>query len=502
MLGLSSGTNRPKGCAANGASYPLIEWELRLILTTLVAGLIFLWPLFVHGKPAYIPDSASYFKGGQRAASHVENELDRTLSTIVRYSGASLTNKKHYHDGQSTQASDGEQNFRGARSVTYSILSFILGAPGGSMWLLAAFQALSVGLVVSITLFVFETYKCVPIARIALLAAGTPVAFVSTLVVPDIFTAITILSITLLACAYDRLSKSLTITLALLASAAVTFHMSNFPIAFVMTLAGLAVLAWPSRRPKAILTRRGLLVATPVLVGSLVTLVLNFAAFGSPSLTGERFPLTLARSVAEGPGKWYLEENCSRLRYAICEIYPDRVPGDMNEFLWGENGLDQLASVEQLDRIRSEERDVVLAATKAYPLQELARISLNFVKQLVSFKPQGFDSRIQRDAHGIPHWIETPSSNRWVSVVYIASVVGITLSLAAMVYLWASKRDVRTVIAMTLIGIAINAAVCVYFSGTTGRYQARVIWLIPLIVLASLGRTATSVESPHPVAPE
>jgi hypothetical protein len=47
---------------------------------------------------------------------------------------------------------------------------------------------------------------------------------------------------------------------------------------------------------------------------------------------------------------------------------------------------------------------------------------------------------------------------------------------------------------LVLFGVVLNAAVCGMLSGAQDRYQARVVWLVPLLALiaASHGRTTTA----------
>ena len=61
--------------------------------------------------------------------------------------------------------------------------------------------------------------------------------------------------------------------------------------------------------------------------------------------------------------------------------------------------------------------------------------------------------------------------------------------IAALSFLFIRSRTIRILQPMTalvLCGILMNDAICVYFSGVTDRYEARVIWLIPLLALAVL----------------
>ncbi len=296
-----------------------------------------------------------------------------------------------------------------------------------------------------------------------------------------------ILVIALLATAYRSLSPGVRITSILTGGAGITFHASHLPIGLGITALAAAWLLWASRGRIPVPKGQWVALAGPVLLGAALTVGLNSVAFGGPSLTGKRYPLTLARSIAEGPAKWYLDKNCGSLKYAICEVYPHGVPGTINSFLWGKNGVKERATAEQLDRIRAEESDVVLAATRAYPFQEIGRLAFNFGRQLVLFRPGvGLDARIVLDQEGNPA-SEPASYNRtWVRAVGILSIAGMIASLALLFVRWRSMPQLRPLIMLVVLGILLNACICVYFSGVTDRYQARVIWLIPLLALMVL----------------
>jgi hypothetical protein len=47
----------------------------------------------------------------------------------------------------------------------------------------------------------------------------------------------------------------------------------------------------------------------------------------------------------------------------------------------------------------------------------------------------------------------------------------------------------RATLLLVISGLVINALICVVFSGIAGRYQARVIWLLPLFILSLLAAT-------------
>jgi len=451
----------------------------RLSLVTLIAALLFLWPLLAYGRPGYIQDSAAYYKGGRMAVTYALDEFQRSdaLPVTPRTSAESATAAQ-------------PNEVRGARSVAYSVAAYVFGAPNAQMWLLCLVQGLAAGFLCAVTLLLFSRNARGPAWKLAGLALGTPIAFVVCLAIPDIFAGLVILAITLLAVAHDRMSRGVRSVGVFIGAAGIAFHASHLPIGLAMTLGAAGWMGFVGWRRTPLASWQWAWVAAPLLLGAAATVAFNLAAFGGASLTGKRYPLTLARSVAEGPGKWYLDQNCGHLKYAICEVYPHGVPSSVQDFLWGPNGVKQRATPAQLDRIRSEESEVVMAATRAYPLQELERLGTNFARQLVRFEPGVglLDSRIVRAPDGTPR-LEPVSYNRfWTRIVNWLTFVSVALSI---VVLYRRFRDdaLRPMIALIVFGIVVNDGVCVYFSGIIDRYGARVIWLLPLLALALLERS-------------
>src|SRR6266567_1398388 len=79
-----------------GAGSPALQpvaLDRRLSVATLVAALLFLWPLLVYGRPGYIQDSAAYYKGGRMAVTYVLDESQRrdVVPLAPRTSAASAT---------------------------------------------------------------------------------------------------------------------------------------------------------------------------------------------------------------------------------------------------------------------------------------------------------------------------------------------------------------------------------------------------------------------------
>ncbi len=468
-----------------------------MLIATLIGALLFLWPLLAYGRPADFQDSASYYKGGRAAVSFV---LDKIHGSDPAPAGT--TNAKLRAAPAAQPGPQQPEQVRGARSVSYSIAAYVLGAPHAQMWLLIIGQALAAAFVCSVVLLLFGANVRGASRKLAALAVATPIAFVSCVIVPDIFAGLVIGVIMLFATAYGSLSRGVRIACVLIAAAGIAFHASHKPLALGLTVIAAAWMLLAARGKAPIPRQQWVVLFAPLLLGVGVSVALNFAAFGGASLTGKRYPLTLARSVAEGPGKWYLEKNCGHLKYAICEVYPHGVPGTIDSFLWGANGVKERATPEQMDRIRAEEADVVLAATRAYPFEELKRLGRNFARQLVLFRPGvGLDARIVLDHAQNPVLVPAQYDRTWVNLVGTLSIAGLIGALGLLFVRSRTMHILRPMIGLVLCGILMNDAICVYFSGVTDRYEARVIWLIPLLALAVLapgGKRGVAVPAGSP----
>ena len=89
----------------------------------------------------------------------------------------------------------------------------------------------------------------------------------------------------------------------------------------------------------------------PILLGVGGLLLLSLVGFGQASVAPKRYPISLARSIADGPGLWHLQAKCGDYRYAVCEVFPNAIPTNPGDFLWGENGVRYRATPAQMERI-------------------------------------------------------------------------------------------------------------------------------------------------------
>ena len=472
-------SSRPAASALN-ADQP-VRLDRRFLLFSLLAALLLSWPLLAFGRPAYIQDSAAYYKGGRAAVSFALSKIDQPEQIAT---GAQPAGTPH---------TDAARQASGVRSITYSVAAYLLSAPGSTMVLLAIAQALAAGAIMVAALGAFGRLSARRTAAASiLLAGGSTLAVTSFLVVPDIFAGLLIASMILLTATLPRLSTGVRLLCAAIAAFAMTAHPSHIPLAGGMTMLGLGWVAIGRRFSSPPSRWAWAWVVAPLLVGGLTILSLNRVAFGETSLTSKQYPFLLARSINDGPGRWYLERNCPELRYTICTLYPDGLPkGGALEFLWGKDGIAERATPAQMDRVRAEEREIVLAAAQEYAGYEVRKLSFNIARQLVTFRPYPFEHRLVLDDTGTPHLAPAPRADQSIlRIIGLLTAITAALGTAWLGWTFVRERALRPVIALVFLGILGNAATCAILSAVSHRYQARVVWLLPLFALALYGSLA------------
>jgi len=462
-----------------------LQWrqEILIFLATL---LLMLWLLAVNGAPFYAADSASYLRGGAFGF--------HTGLLMVQDWWQSLFGATPAAGGSSPESAvaGAIANAGGARSIIYSLFTYVFRFPGATLLGVAVAQAAAVALILS-------SLRSMMAADIALSASVTTGAAVALLTsaswyaayaMPDILAGVTIAGALALTVFFDRAPFTLRLTLVALVAFCITTHGSHPLVGFGTLVTGGAAHFWLHRGTRTDALRKVIWFASPMVVGAAALLCASYAAFGEASLAPKRYPIQLARSVADGPGAWYLRDHCATEHYAICEIYGPNPPRKVNDFLWGSNGVRLRATPEQMDRIRAEESIIVRRAAMAYPAEQIRRSARNSFAQFFEFGLHGlvFGGRMVagEDPSVIQSSTDKPGLRKAGEAIIYAGFFG------AVVLLWILRRRLtRTEIAaisVAVAGLAANAIVCGVLSAVTDRYQGRVSWVLPALVIIIAAR--------------
>ena len=450
----------------------VVSFDRMLLGRTVLLALILCWPLMLFGRPAYFPDTLGYYTGGAKAVAFAVHKLEPATSPSSAR-------------GQPTAAPVRSDVTKEARSIAYSVLAWLLGGSDLSLKPLAVVQALLVAFTATIFLHAAQIGAARYWATALLVALATPAAWVASFAMPDIFAGVAIAIIATMSVCARRLSLPVAVSLCLIGALTICAHTSHVAIALLLAPLGLAWIAFRQWRERRRLQRGAWLwAAAPVVLGMAAVLIGGLVGFGEISLAPKHIPLTLARSVGDGPGRWYLEQRCATEHYTVCDLYGRNIPKTSNDFLWGPNGINHKATPTQMEQLRREEPKIVLGAAAAYPWQQLQASLGGVVRQLVNFgvDEEDFSLRIVRRADGDLAFEK--DSKPPIALAGAADMLSRLSAGLALVWLLlglaAATPERRAMALFILAGLVANAAVCAILSGASDRYQARVIWLLPL----------------------
>lgn len=471
-------------------SVQAVSFSRRFLLRSVLFALLLLWPLLMFGRPAYMDDSAAYQNGGEQAVGFVLRKLHLTEPASRKTPDSALEHKATRP--KPAASADSGKDTKVARSIPYSVLSYVLGGPGMTMVWLAMFQAVTTAMALTALFEALAGPGWRPFALMAGIAAfASPLAPIVTFIMPDCYAPVIIGVMAILPLYWTRFSGAMRLLLIGIATLGVALHTSHPPIALGTALA-ISPLFLLFRRAVPMPLGRALVVLwAPALLGVALVMLSGLIGFGKASISPKHYPLALARAVDNGPARWYLEEECKdRTRYAICEVYGTRIPFTVQEMLWSKDSLITRATPQQLDRVRAEERKILIETTKRYPLQQLYLVAHDVPEQLIVFRLNYFryDSEIVRNAAGDIVLLSPPGEaqqSRLYGALETLNDGIVAIGALALLWLWRGmSRAQRWAMVIMLTGLLANAAVCAIFSGVAPRYQARVVWLIPWLAIA------------------
>jgi hypothetical protein len=436
---------------------------VRRVCTALLAALtlcLLLWPALVNHYPLLFPDSLDYIAEGRPI-----------LHALF-----------HTHPG-----------FAPMRSAIYSlgIYAFHLNrTPWPILALHAAIVIYTVYLVVrSIRRrSAFTTTLLI----LAVLSVLTSLSWYISMLTPDILGVPLYLAIYLLAFARSTLSRAEQGIVAMLAIFCATSHTTHLLIAILLValLAVFKLLTLRSQRAKPKLT----LVTTTIAIAALLQLTVNDRLFGRPSLDGSRPPYLEARLIADGPGRLYLQQHCAQLNWILCRSVAT-LPTNDDDFLWSDGGIWPAATPAEQHELRHEEIPLALATLGTYPRQQLAVSASNAWQQLTGFGLDDFDNNIWMQSQlgrvlpgasaAYSRTLQARDAMPWQpftlaqNFTVLASLVIILAWLPQMI----RRRNTRLLglAFITVAAVVLNAIVTGALSEVDSRYQARIVWLIPML---------------------
>lgn len=357
-----------------------------------------------------------------------------------------------------------------------------------SLWGVVLVQGLLISQLVWLTQQVFGVAS--PLRHLLLclaLSLLTGASWFVSLLMPDIFSGMVVLSIFILGFS-KQLSKSMTVWVSVLGALAIAVHLSHLVIA-AACLCVVLVLRWR----RFIYTLLPLAIALVSLVGTTMYI------FNKVSISPYGSVFMLARMSADGNVKSVLEKNCPEKNWTLC-AWTDRLAKDSDVFMWdpkgpvwshpgGPIGLAPEASEIVGLTMRTQPMPLLWSAIKNTATQ-LSMVKLgdtihsDWLDITVLKSVEKFFPAAELERYKNSYQVQGTMLER---VSFVSAVGAYAVLLGFLLSLYLFYRALRTrdwtvlgFISLIWIGVLANAFATGALSKPHYRYQTRIAWLLVL----------------------
>ncbi len=468
-----------------------------------------LWPAFLNGGPFWFPDTSNYLRAADAGVVYLTGERSEWSDRLAPVAAATV-------GGAPATELSPQRPVLSGRSIYYGFLIYV------PMRLLGAWGAVALQALLVAGAFLFAAAiatRSLERRRLAWILSGvavavvlTPLPYYTSMLMPDVFAGILIALFACAICLGRQMTRWEGVAALTAAAVIATFHTSHVLLAVALGMAGFLVVRGTGHRLRALLVGAG--VAAVGVVSAIAFSIAVEHALGAPPMSP---PFLSARLGHGGPAPGYLRIHCDGKaageRFALC-AYRDRLPLHSDAFLWNEepaSGVFQVVPPAMQRRISEEDKKFFLAVLAYDPLGTCSFVLKSMWRQLGDFELIGFnyaefkapewrDKYPERVAARIA---ETRAAEGTMPTAFttLATVVVCGLAFAAVIGLglahWRRSVAVRPEIVrfatILVLGILANALICGGLSVPTGRYQMRLIWLLPFaaqVVTSGVSRGA------------
>ncbi len=462
------------------------------------------WPAFINGQPFYFPDSTAYVRAADSAAYIFSGERIRTEWT--EHYRRSLDPEAKARDADRHVGARGNdlasESIMAGRSPYFGALlwlSYLLSR----FWLFVVAQAAIAYWLVRVALRLFGLARPATVAgTVLLLSAVTALPYFTGLLMPDLLAGIGILAFLLIAVDRGRLARGERIGLLALLLLSVVAHLPHILIVAAMA-AVLAIRAWAGHWPRARIVAPiapTLLILVAGIASVLLTSTVVEQVFGRKPLL---VPLLTARFMADGPGLDYLRRHCPEAGFAAC-AWADRDEVVAADLLWSHDpakGGYMFADAATRRALSAEDKAFALAVLADHPLAQGADILRNGWRQAIAVEadllnyacvagphcwpalPPRERAALQASLGGRGLWPQ-PAIARLQQGAIVAAILLLLAWLAVDARRGGERRDdLRLWLLLIVVALAANALLGGGISEPQARYQARIVWLLPLAAI-------------------
>jgi hypothetical protein len=345
---------------------------------------------------------------------------------------------------------------------------------------------------------------------IGLLALLTTLPWQSCAILADLPAALVPLGIFLLVFGRDRLARWEVALVFAITLISCMVHYSHLPLMAVLTVLALGI-GLVERRPRSDILRGIALCLAVIAITAVAHIGMQWKFRGKLAIAPNGPVFLLARLVEDGPAKDFLVAHCAEAKFALC-AYVDDMPMSTGDFLWESDGpVIRLGGYSAM----SQQAKIIVAGTLMQEPGRIALLSLRHtLEQLVDFGTASYLRRFMSPGKGWRRYADTmeiglpgeymefaasrQSTGRlelWVFSALMPSVAISAALLAGMLLIGAVRGGafggtplrgdsrLQALSWLVLATVLVNAAICGVLSEPADRYQSRVVWLLPFLLL-------------------
>lgn len=389
------------------------------------------------------------------------------------------------------------------RPVYYSIFVSIVGLLQ-SLYAVPVVQGLIVAGVLNVALSAALGPIKTPwlVLAVGLLALLTPLPWLASWLMPDVFAGTLIIAFISLAVYWSRLTAVARLALGMVLLFSAVVATGNLLLLSLMTI-GILVGEWVVERKLGKL-KTGALVGA-LLASYCLAALPNYAYHDRFTISPDSNVFLAARLFDSGLMAPYLEQRCpSRPEIPLCPFLDEVRKTSLDEFLWGKESLSERthARGENLQIYASFVREAMI-----YSLSGFIVNSLNHARRLLTATSLGEDDGLRsyyggEDVHEhikayFPHLVDEFVLARQqagtldaqsFNFLYRVTAYMSYVALAIFVWWWARSgmREFAAAGGLVFLALVLNALIFGSLAEELGRYQVRLAWVAMFFVLAGL----------------
>jgi hypothetical protein len=385
------------------------------------------------------------------------------------------------------------------RPMTYGLFMLLTSFDGITLWSVVFFQSFILAYIIYLLFKHFTACKnpqVYSLLAVIILSLTSGLPWISGMLLPDIFTPITILTLLLLVFAKD-LNKKEKIIVYIIFFLSNAMHISHLMINAMLIMSILII-------SKIRYFKEAFIFVSKKQLYILLLLSLSGIMTMSSAISKSKHIFYMGHMLENGILKKYLDENCATHNYKLC-AYKDNLPPNADRFLWDFDN----SPVYKMGGWKAckDEYNTIISETFTKPEYIKLHIgaSLNgTAKQLSKFNigegnigfgkgTQLYECIEKNIPKNINAYAESKQTKNELTLFssfdlpYMISIYSSLIIFLLILFVKSIRKKVTQqqilLIVFTLFGILYNDFVCATLSTVANRFACRIMWMLPLVLI-------------------